>query len=147
MKSDLDNLKYIAEDVLKNKELDRLRAKLTERAQEIKDAPESVMTDFYCDECQRDFGAIGHKQVRIPEKSVWFAFYETHCPEGHKAIRHITDKLEDPYFLKSPFVRAQQVEFEEAMIGPDDPRFETLYPEAYKKLQSKQFEREFTQHD
>lgn len=145
MDKDTQYLKERASDILENKKLERLRQKLSERAQEIKDAPESQMMDFYCDTCKRDFGAMGFKQVRIPKKSVWFAFYEANCPNNHKALRYITDKLTDPYFFNSPFVREQQNQFEDAMITPDNPRFKLLYPEAYERIKSAAFRREITQ--
>ena len=144
MKDDLSHLKDIASDTLKNKALDRLRAKLTERAQDIKDAPESQMMDFYCGTCSKDFGAMGFKQIRLPKKSLWFAWYEAQCPEGHTALRYITDKLTDPYFHLSPFVKAQQAEFEDAMLSPDHPRFKVLYPEAYDKIKQQELGRELT---
>ncbi len=144
MNDDVKKLAEIASDTLKQHKIERLRKKLTERAQEIKDAPPSQMMDFYCSTCEKDFGGLGFKQVCIPKVSVWFAWYETPCPEGHICLRYITDKIADPYFVQSPFVRAQQVEFEDSMVGPDNPRFKVLYPEAWKKIQSQKFEREFT---
>lgn len=75
---------------------------------------------------------------------MWFAFYEAQCPEGHTSVRYITDKLTDPYFINSPFVRAQQVEFEDAMLSPDNPRFKVLYPEAYDKIKLGEIGRELT---
>lgn len=142
--SDLIKLGEIAQDTFKNLQLERLYKKLSERAQEIKDAPEYQQMDFYCDECEKDFGGVGHKEIRLPKGSVFFAFYRTFCPDGHIATRRITDKIADPYFFNSPFIHAQQKQFEDAMIGPDNPRFKFLYPEAHKKLKSGEFEREFT---
>lgn len=142
MNDDVKKLTHIAKDTLKNKEIDRLRLKLSERAQEIKDAQPTQRMDFFCSECERDFGGIGHKEVRWPKGSVWFAFYRGRCPEGHLTIRYITDKLKDPYFYKSPFVRKQQSVYADAMIGPDNPRFKVLYPEAYERIQQQKLKRE-----
>lgn len=144
MDEHIQRLQEIAGDTLKQKKIERLRQKLTERAQDIKDAPYSQMMDFYCTECHRDFGAIGFKEVRVPKGSVWFAWYEAHCPEGHKNLRYITDKIEDPYFVQSPFVRAQQEEFEDAQIPPWHPRFKVLYPLQHAALKAKQYEGELT---
>lgn len=138
--NEVEQLKDRASKIMEDSRIERLRHKLTERAQEIKSAPESAHTDFYCVECKRDFGAIGWKQVRKPQGSVWFAFYEAHCPEGHKAIRYITDKIEDPYFTKSPFIRAQQDEFEDAQIPPWHPRFKVLYPLQYERLKQMEYD-------
>lgn len=142
MKNEIDELKHIASSVMEDKRVERLRQKLTERAQEIRDAPESQMMDFYCKECERDFGAIGFKQVRMPKGSVWFAYYEANCPENHKALRYVTDKIEDPYFILSPFIRAQQDEFEDAQLPPWHPRFRLLYPLQYNALKQRQYEGE-----
>lgn len=142
--NELEHLKDRASKVIEEKKIERLRQKLTERAQEIKDAPYVADTDFYCDVCKKDFGARGFKQVRTPKGSVWFAFYEATCPQGHTAIRYITDKITDPYFVTSPFVRAQQDEYADYMLDPSSPRFKLLYPETHKRLKSGDFNREFT---
>ena len=142
MSDDIQYLKDRASDLMQGKALDRLRAKLSERAQEIKDAPDSQHMDFYCTTCERDFGAIGFKQVRVPRGSVWFAYYEAQCPNGHTCLRYITDKITDPYFTQSPFIRAQQNQFEDAMLSPDSPRFKLLYPEAHERLKGGDFRRE-----
>lgn len=60
--SDLIKLGEIAQDTFKNLQLERLYKKLSERAKEIKDAPEYQQMDFYCDECGKDFGGVGQKK-------------------------------------------------------------------------------------
>lgn len=133
--ADIDKLKRIVDS--KGEERSRhtkLQEWLYGRANEIKAAAVRTQTDFWCDTCKRDFSGIGHKQVRMPPGSVWFAYYATVCPVGHKALRYITDKLTDPYYVKSARIRREQGLFHDDMLSPAHPRFKLIYPNQYRRL-------------
>lgn len=104
------------------------------RRDDILQAPMFIKSDFWCDRCKRDFDATGHKEVRVPPKGVWFGYYVGICPEGHHALRYITDKLLDPFFYKSVRVKVQQGKYADEMLQPWQPRFRQLYPQQYAKL-------------
>lgn len=107
---------------------------LNGRVREIKDAPKRQKTDFWCEDCQKDFSGIGYKEVR-ERPTFLIAWYTGFCPMGHKCIRRITDKVDDPYYHLSLMVRRQRVDFGNDLVQPGDPRFARLYPEQFKKLQ------------
>lgn len=114
---------------------------LRERKALIAEAPSIALTDFWCGTCLKDFEAKGQKQVR--DTSGWpVAFYAAHCPIGHVAIRRITDKLNDPYFYQSQFMRIQQVDHADDFITPDNPRFAVLYPIQWARLEDDRKKRE-----
>lgn len=133
-----DDIKKLGEIVKRKQEgRDRdesLREWLYGRQNEIKNAPHLANHSFFCDACERDFDGVGVKVVRIPKGSVWFAYYVGICPCGAHAIRRITDKLSDPYYLKSEKIRREQGMFHDDMLEPAHPRFRQLYPKQYARL-------------
>lgn len=109
---------------------------LMERRNDINSAPKYVTTDFWCDKCQCDFTTTGHKEIRTPKVSVWFAYYVGICPCGAHCLRYITDMLKDPYWYKSKVIKIQQGLYADDMLQPFQPRFKVVYPEQYRKLYS-----------
>lgn len=107
---------------------------LMERRDDVLQAPMYMKGEFWCQKCHRDFDATGHKEVRVPPKGVWFAYYVGICPKGHFALRYITDKLLDPYFYRSLRVKMMQGQYADDMLQPWQPRFRQLYPRQYAKL-------------
>lgn len=107
---------------------------LFERRDAILKSPTYVQTEFWCNHCAKDFDATGHKEVRVPPKGVWFAYYVGICPKGHHALRYITDVLTDPYFYKSVRIKIQQGRYADEMLQPWQPRFKQIYPLQYAKL-------------
>lgn len=117
---------------------ERLHKALEARATEIRESPAHVRIRFWCDECALDFEGEGNKEVRAPKNDIFFAFYRGYCPEGHVAIRRITDRLLDPYFYRSTFVRREQLMHADDMLTPRDPRFKALYPEAWQQIKERE---------
>lgn len=94
---------------------------------QIVDAPQRTRYPFWCDECQADFFAIGYKVVRKRPGILPIAWYVGYCPKRHKCIRRITDRTNDPYFVRSFAVRRDRVRYKDDLLTPDDPRFWLLY--------------------
>lgn len=136
MNKHLSNLQKVADDVFDSGEKGRkFKRFLEERANDIRSAPEIVKTAYWCDKCKSDVEGSGFKQIRMPNDSVWFAFYKGFCPKGHTLIRYITDTLTDPYFWKSEVVKRQRSEFEDLLLTPENPRFKEVYPQQWAELQ------------
>lgn len=133
-----DPLKHLKGVVDRKKEersrIEAFEAWLYGRQNDIKRAAKYVKTDFWCTTCRRDFEGTGIKQVRVPQGSMWFAYYVGVCPCGRHAIRRITDTLGDPYFYQSTKIRQQQAHYSDDMLAPTHPRFRLLYPTQYSKL-------------
>ena len=100
----------------------------------ITEAYEVTKMDFWCKECLMDFSADGYKQVRYAGR--WpVAWYVGQCPEGHSAIRQITDKGSDTYYRESEMICRQRVVMADAMLTPDDPRFALVYPQQWREME------------
>lgn len=113
-----------------------------DRLKDINDAKTYSLLGFWCDQCCKDFEAIGLKQTRSMETDMPIAFYGALCPKGHLAVRRITDKLNDPYFWQSENIRRSRAEHEDDFLTPDDPRFQYVYPEQWKRIQEERVRRE-----
>lgn len=85
--------------------------------------------EFWCDECNKDFTAWGYKCVETDwSYSGWrIAYYKGKCPQGHKAIRRITDKPLDPYFIKSVILKKQRIDHKKDLLQAGDYGFNMLY--------------------
>ncbi len=79
---------------------------------------------FWCEKCQKDFDAPGYKSSN--RYGEWWVGRD---PKGHKAIRHITERLKDPYFWKSRKLREQRVEFRKDLLQPGQKGYDMAYPE------------------
>jgi hypothetical protein len=112
----------------------KLLEPFVDRVNEIRSAPNVTKSDLYCTVCNRDFSGIASKQVSSVRTMLPTAWYVGKCPKGHKAIRYITDKLDDPYYNLSLLVARQRYDMRDDFLDPSDPRFKVLYPEAYKRL-------------
>lgn len=138
-REDIKHLKRIAiRNIEERRRTERMAKWLSERYNEIKNAPEAAPNSFWCDTCLRDYDAFGHKEVRWHKGDVWFAFYRAFCPSGHANVRRITDKLGDPYFFKSRFVKREQSEHADEFLTPSDPRFRQVYPQAWADLKERE---------
>lgn len=97
------------------------------RYQEIKDIAgfkDFDTLDFYCKRCDKDFISIGRKVI-----DAWkpIAYYTTKHECGSRAIRHITDRHQDPYFFKSRKVAKDRGENSNAMIQHFETGYQMLY--------------------
>lgn len=121
------------------------------RINEINAAAKEVMTSFWCKECKRDFDAWGIKRLNwgydLDRNETYLpklvrAWYYAKCPNGHQCIRHITDKVDDPYYRESMFIRRERSEHADDFLTPDDPRFRIKYPQAWARLEKEKELRE-----
>lgn len=133
-----DRLKDRVEGRGLEREMTLMRVKeRMERDRAISDAKDMVPNlEFWCRTCKRDFVGFGFKQVRVmPLKDrTRIAFYYGHCPQLHRCIRRITDKLADPYYRESFIVLRQAIDFADDLMTPNDPRFALRYPKEYERF-------------
>lgn len=101
-----------------------------EREDTINAEPMACVKEFYCRACNVDFLAPAIKQLQSdwnkPEQSV--AFYQTkHRACGTWTMRHITEKLEDPYWFKSKKIAVDRGKHYEDLIQPFQNGYNLLY--------------------
>lgn len=106
-----------------------------DRIKSITEVPKRMMMDFWCDDCQKDFTAIGFKETRELPGEYPIAWWTGFCPKGHKTLRRITHKGTDPYYYKSFNLRRQRELMADDLLTPDDPRFKYKYPAQWKAMQ------------
>lgn len=106
-----------------------------DRIKAIREAFPVVILDFWCDTCKRDFEGRAHKEVKDMETPWPDARYVTHCPDGHTCLRRIVDKHRDGFYYQSIKLQRQRMQMEDAMLQPHDPRFKTVYPQQWRKMQ------------
>jgi len=100
-----------------------------ERDDLIKDNKMMAVTDFYCTDCKKDFKGVAVKQVEVDwtNSTQRIAFYKTKCFCGKWAVRLITDKNRDGFWVRSRAVRADQGKHYADMIQPHETGFNLLY--------------------
>lgn len=100
-----------------------------EREALIADAKPVCLTDFWCSDCQKDFKSVAIKQVEIDWSNTKqnIAFYKTKCFCGKWAIRFITDKNRDGYWVRSRAVGADRGKFHNDLIQPHQSGFNLLF--------------------
>lgn len=87
---------------------------------------------FWCDKCKRDVDTPYYR-----EKSCLDAkWYEGICVCGEKLMRYITERHKDPYWYKSEKVRYERRRHAKDLIQPSDPRFKSVYPKEYERLEA-----------
>ena len=74
------------------------------------------------------------------------ACYVARCPLGHEARRNITDRFTDPYYYESESLRREQWKYRDVFLTPADPRFKTVYPVQWARLEKERMEREMMTH-
>lgn len=152
------SVRDLAERVKRGREeraIDKAREEAyRKRQKEIDEAPDVAPQDFWCDhkKCKRDFSSLGRKRMNwgfnldtgnayIPE-GPRMAWYWARCKEGHICERYILEKWNDPYFRLSIKIREMQAKHADDMLTPDDPRFKTVYPVQWARMQAELEERE-----
>lgn len=100
-----------------------------ERQEEIDKAKSWDVIEFFCTRCQEDFAHFAHKQVEAdwsnPRQNI--AFYKGKHDCGEWAIRYITDKFSDPYWLESPQVARDRGTHHNDLIQPFETGYQLLY--------------------
>ncbi len=109
-----------------------------DRLNEIKEAPRTTKSDFFCMTCKKDFSGIAFKQVSAIRPMLPTAWFVGKCPKGHRTLRRITDKNSDPYYDMSLMVARQRADMADAFLDPSDPRFKILYPRQWEALNGKE---------
>lgn len=91
---------------------------------EIQGFKDIEFLDFYCEDCKRDFTARAHKQV-----DSWsdVAYYKIKHSCGAWCIRHITDRVRDPYFFRSKRVAYDRTMNANDMLQPWQTGFNMIY--------------------
>ena len=89
------------------------------------------MISFWCKECRKDFDAPGEMTDNGLAK-----FFKGKCPKSHRAIRYITDRHLDPYFLESEKMKAHRAFYRKDLIQPGEAGFKTLYAEEWKRIEA-----------
>lgn len=126
VKSKLDELKAARE-----------MSKKPERQQIIDSAIDFVSRmDYWCEVCQADFTATGHKRV-ITVYDPPVAFYEGHCPKRHRCRRRITDQASDPYYTHSRVIKEMRQRYRRDFLQPHEAGFKTLYGDPMKGFYEK----------
>lgn len=111
---------------------------------------------FYCHK-HGDFIATGGKVVASDwsnpgQRIAWYEAFghaDFVKPDGTvkpgracKAIRRITDKLNDPFFYESKMLAKLRIDMADDLLQPDDPRFKQVYGDPYKEYHAKLEEEE-----
>lgn len=94
---------------------------------QITDAPPHTRYPFWCSTCEADFFGIAHKVIRKRPGILPIGWYVAYCPQHHKCLRRITDRNNDPYFVKSLSVKRDRARYRDDLLTPDDNRFWLLY--------------------
>lgn len=100
---------------------------LQDRTREIVDAKDKMINTFWCDTCKADFTGRAYKVVRKMPKKMPIAWYVGFCPARHKCIKRITEKPNDPYYMRSYIVKRDRARHADDLLTPNDPRFWLLY--------------------
>ena len=100
-----------------------------EREEEIERYKQKDIIEFYCTHCQEDFADIVDKQVEIDwsNPSQRIAFYKGKHDCGNWAIRHITDRLADPYWFESQQVATDRGKHYAELLQPFETGYQLLY--------------------
>lgn len=142
LETDVKKLGKIAKANREGRAMDERRDKTyRDRLKEVQTASQYASLGFWCSTCRRDFDAVGTKQTRNADP-LPIAWYGALCPSGHVAIRRITDKLRDPYFHLSDYIRHQQAEHADDFLTPADPRFRYKYPVQWARIEEERRQRE-----
>lgn len=100
-----------------------------EREEEIAKAKPFDIIEFWCSECREDFAHFAHKQVEKdwtnPTQRI--AFYKGVHDCGTWSMRHITDRLADPYWLESIQVAQDRGKHFADLIQPFESGYQLLY--------------------
>lgn len=100
------------------------------RQDDINSADVLVIKDFWCHTCKEDFIAMSVKEVEQdwsnPSQNI--ARYHTKHKEcGTWCIRHITDKLDDPFWSKSKAVALDRGKHSVDLLQPFENNYNLMW--------------------
>lgn len=100
-----------------------------DRMDEIKAAPVKDMKEFWCKMCNTEFFSETIKEVERDWNNLtqYIAFYRGKCPEGHWAIRHITDRFKDSFFFRSRRIAKDRGKHFKETVQPNETNYQLLY--------------------
>lgn len=102
---------------------------LEERNDLIRDSKLVTVTDFWCDDCRKDFKSMSIREVEIDWSNTLqnIAFYKTKCDCGKWCIRLITDRHKDAFFTKSKLMALDRGNHYADTVQPYESGFNLLY--------------------
>lgn len=87
-----------------------------------------MRTSFWCNQDRRDFdGEAEEYTARDGAK-----YLRGYCPKGHRVVRYVTNRKQDPYYHESTKVREEALKYWKDTLQPGDTGFDTYYPNALK---------------
>ena len=122
---------------------DREKAKPTRNQLIVKDtAPYMKEYDFWCKNCQIDFRAPCYRYIVHLSNDV-YASWRAICPEcDTQCVRHITDRLHDPYYDHSRYILRQRNIYMKDVLKDGQYGFRTLYGDPYEAFTKRKMEDE-----
>jgi hypothetical protein len=122
----IDQQEKRAKDRIQSRDREKM---LAERQEEIDRAKEWDVIEFFCAQCQEDFAHFANKQVETDWSNTAqkIAFYKGKHDCGTWAIRHITDKFNDPYWLESPQVARDRGTHHNDLLQPFETGYQLLF--------------------
>ena len=103
---------------------------LAERQEEIDRYKPVDIIEFLCEECKEDFAHLAYKQVETDWSNTAqkIAFYKgVHEDCGTWAIRYITDRNADPYWMQSAQVARDRGKHFADILQPFESGFELMF--------------------
>lgn len=101
----------------------------SEREEIIADAKKMATIDIWCDKCRTDSKGVAVLQVETdwsnPRQRI--AFYRMKCFKGHWCMRYVTDRMRDPFFIKSKAIRKMQGDHYADTLQEYQSGFQMLY--------------------
>lgn len=113
----------------RNDHREREKAKL-ERMADMRDAKPVTITDFYCEQCRKDFKshAVLHVEHDWNCEGQLIAFYKAKCRTCTKwCMRLVLDKHKDTFYFRSKAVHVDRGKHHEDLIQPHETGFNLLY--------------------
>lgn len=129
----MQDITKITKNVLRRAAIrDEMRRKEKEagsREEIINQSFPTVLHDFHCDICGKDYAARARKAVEsdwnVPGQNI--AYYVAKCPNDHVNKRRIVDKHRDSYFINSAVIKKQRIDFKKDSLQTFESGFEMLY--------------------
>lgn len=100
-----------------------------ERNDLIKDSKPVTITDFWCEDCSKDFKSMSIRQVEIDwsNSSQKIAFYRSKCDCGKWVMRLVTDRFKDGFWTKSKLMAIDKGSHYADTVQPFETGFNLLY--------------------
>lgn len=140
----------VFDDLDQERKLKRIKGRDIEKLEEVKTLPKEIVTDFWCESCQRDWRDRQSQKTIAPINLLggFFAFWWSKCPKCGEAMRRfINFKFEDPYYRHSRFIRIQRNRYYIEMLSPFDPRYKTFHDDPFAEMEDFLVDRDKKKHE